>query len=431
MFFVGVVEPRQEMQGRFFARSVRKAPKRLIQLVEETTDASPICSGVDVELAGSTRKQVLPTMPHNEPPIEGCPTEERKMVSNCAPRIEEENLTNAAAASPIRLRTWPGAEDSVEDLIGQRLLEHTPSLLPLLPSLALAAAHEVPVLFTGETGTGKTHLARLVHDASARRNQPFVTVPCGAQPASLIASTFFGHVRGAFTGADRSSLGKFAAAGEGTLLLDEVDMLEMGPQASLLRVLETGEYEPVGSNQTQRCRARIIAASNRDLEAAVGQGAFREDLYYRIHVLAFTLPPLRQRPQDIGPLVRGMVARFCTRFAKMPSVLGLQALAVLQRFTWPGNIRQLENVVQMAVLKCNGPEILPEHWPDFVRAPVQQVTLIDAPLLVSPSKEAQERLLIERTLAECGYNRSRTARTLGMSRVTLHKKLKKYGFFRA
>src|SRR5262245_23909915 len=215
-------------------------------------------------------------------------------------------LRDRGASSPPR--------ESLEDAIARRLLLATPSLLPLVERIALAARHDVTVLLTGETGTGKTHLARLLHDGSPRGKEPFLVVPCGAVPASLVESTFFGHAKGAFTGAVDRKVGKFEAAGEGTLLLDEIDTLPLEQQAGLLRVIETGEFEPVGCNETRHCRARLIVASNWDLEAAVRRGKFREDLYYRLNVMAFHLPPLRERVQDLAPLARGMAARFTTRF---------------------------------------------------------------------------------------------------------------------
>jgi DNA-binding NtrC family response regulator len=269
-------------------------------------------------------------------------------------------------------RARPARPETPADVLSRRLRARTPALLPLAGSLALAAGHDVPLLLTGETGTGKTYLARFLHEHSPRRAEPFLLVPCGAMPATLVAGTFFGHVRGAFTGADRDREGKFAAAGAGTLLLDEIDALGLEHQACLLRVLETGEFEPVGGTATQRCRARIIAASNRDLEEAVVRGDFRADLYHRLNVLALHLPPLRERVADITALARHLTAGFAAKFGKDLFDLHPQTLAALEASPWPGNLRELENVLQQAVLLSSGPELLPGHLPLSVRgnAPV-------------------------------------------------------------
>jgi two-component system response regulator HydG len=320
-------------------------------------------------------------------------------------------------------------EEGVEEVIRRRLLALTPSLLPLIDRIGIAARHDVTVLMTGETGTGKTYLAQLMHDCSPRRDDPFLVVPCGAIPANLIESTFFGHVRGAFTGADRNKVGKFEAAGRGTLLLDEIDTLPLEQQAGLLRVMETGEFEPLGSNETRRCEARLIVASNWDLEEAVEARKFREDLYYRLNVMSFHLPPLRERVQDITPLARGLAARFNTKFGKGLFDLSPELVDLLEAFPWPGNIRQLENVVQQAVLISDGPELLAEHLPAQVREATPNGPRIPAaaPDSLLHNREVMERNLIQRALASHGYSRVRTANSLGISRVTLYKKMKKYG----
>jgi two-component system response regulator HydG len=343
-------------------------------------------------------------------------------------------LAHVVRERAARVRNFlspPG--DTVEDVIRRRLLSYTPSLLPLVERIALAASHDVTVLLTGETGTGKTYLARLMHDCSPRKADPFLTVPCGAQPANLVESAFFGHVKGAFTGADRGKVGKFEAAGNGTILLDEIDTLGLEQQAGLLRVIETGEFEPVGSNETKRCSARIIVASNWDLEEAVEKGKFRQDLYYRLNGMSFHLPPLRERVQDIQPLVRGMAARFNTKFKKELFDISPEALEALETFPWPGNIRQLENFIQQAVLVSSGPELLPHHLPQQVRdyRPAGRAAIPRANYeTLEHNREVVERNVIQRALASHGYSRANAARALGISRVTLYKKMKKYGLMR-
>jgi DNA-binding NtrC family response regulator len=330
-----------------------------------------------------------------------------------------------------RGRNFIGLEDeTLVELIRRHLLCQTPSLQMLVEPIALAASYDVPVLLSGETGTGKTYLARLIHDYSSRKKDRFLVVSCGALAANLIESEFFGHTKGAFTGADRAKEGKFAAAGNGTLLLDEIDTLSLEQQANLLRVLETGEFEPVGSNQTQVCNARIIAASNWDLEKAVDQGKFRRDLYYRLHVMAFHLPPLRERIQDIEPLVRGMAAHFNTKFRKQLFDIHPEALAALKAFHWPGNIRQLENVIQQSVLVSSGPELLLAHLPVSVQkhpAAKGQATIYTGAASLIESREEVERAAIQRALNNANQNRTEAAKELGISRVTLYKKMKKYG----
>jgi DNA-binding NtrC family response regulator len=321
-------------------------------------------------------------------------------------------------------------EKGLAETLGRSLLRSTPSLLPLVDRLVLASQHDVPVLLTGETGTGKSYLARVIHQASSRKHHGFLVAPCGALVSTLIESELFGHAAGAFTGAERHRQGKFAAAGSGTLLLDEIEALGLEEQAKLMRVMDTGEFEPVGSNDVQYCKARLMIASNWNLEEAAKQGKFRPDLYYRLSVLSFHLPPLRERVEDIEPLVRAMTVRFSNQFQKELFDISSQALAALEAFPWPGNIRQLEHAVQQAVLVSHGPLLLFEHLAPPIRD--YQPPLGEAEdSLVAPlsDPEQSERTLLQETLDRCGYNRTRAAASLGISRTTLYHKLKKHGFW--
>lgn len=321
------------------------------------------------------------------------------------------------------------ARESLPERIARRLIGVTPSLAPLVDSLVLAAAHDVNVLIDGEAGTGKTFLARLIHDHSPRAAHRFLVVGCAALAPGLIESELFGHAKGSIAGSEAAKVGKFAAAGAGTLLLDEIDSLGPEQQANVLRVLETGEFEPVGGTEAQPCAARVIAASNWNLDEACERGAFRRDLFYRLNVMPFHLPPLRERPRDIEPLVRSLVARFAAKFRKDLVRIHPETLRVLAGFDWPGNIRQLENVVQQAVLLSHGPELVVKNLAPIVQ---NRVPAAAGPARVTAgaleqSRQAAERVSIMRALEAANYCRTHAAAALGISRVTLYKKMRDYG----
>ena len=323
---------------------------------------------------------------------------------------------------------------------------------------------DISVLLGGETGTGKTHLAGVIHRLSPRRHEPFLTINCGALAANLIESEMFGHVKGAFTGADADRTGKFAAVGRGTLFLDEVDSLPAELQAKLLRVVEERAFEPVGSNRTLKLRARLIVASNRPLEREVAAGRFRSDLYYRFNVVAFEIPPLRDRLPLIPALARSLLAEYAARTGRRIDAIAPAAMRALLAHSWPGNIRELRNVIERAVALCPGDVIgledLPEPMqtaslaiaadpaprsaPGVAPSPVEvpAVLAFAAPVgglrggegpppsgrsRLAESRERTEQSLIAQALERNGWNRLRAAAELGISRMTLYKKLHKYG----
>lgn len=265
---------------------------------------------------------------------------------------------------------WKGMPH--KELHGQSrsLVTFTPEMFEMMDEIKVAARHNVTVLLVGETGSGKTFLARLIHELSDRRDSRLCTVACGALPPDLIESELFGYVKGAFTGADKDREGKFAAAGTGTLLLDEIDVLPPEQQAKLLRVIETGEYEPVGSNETQYSKARLVVASNYNLEELVRAGSFRTDLYYRLNILNFRLLPLRERPWDIEYLARKFALEHSRTHGIPLRSIEPGFLEVLRAYHWPGNIREMENVIRRAVLYCNRGVLAVEDLPSSIRAAV-------------------------------------------------------------
>lgn len=328
--------------------------------------------------------------------------------------------------------------ETLTERLRRRLINQTPSLTSWINQLCVAAQHDVTVLIEGEPGTGKTFLAKLLHDHSPRAGGRFVTMSCNALNGTQLAGELYGYTRFAPTlsGGEILKPGKLALAEEGSLFLDEIDALDAEHQAGLLRVLEMGEYEPVDDPSPRPCKTRVFAATHGSLMEAVEQGRFRRDLYYRLSVLSFQLPPLRHRPEDISPLVRSLVARYGTKFGKKLYAVSPEALRMLEAYSWPGNIRQLENVVQQAVLTASGSELKPHHLPPMIHAEIEAPVARSSPQFgiagtLRQSRESIERANILRALEQVGYSRTRAAQLLGVSRVTLYKKMKKYGLLTA
>lgn len=348
--------------------------------------------------------------------------------------LEPGSLAQAMRDVPRPDETEPAAPLVPRVMQGKtiRYATYAPELFSTLDELELAATHDVTVLMVGETGTGKTYLARLVHELSPRHTERFLPVACGALPPDLIESELFGHVRGAFTGADRSKIGKFEAAEGGTLLLDEIDVLGPEQQAKLLRVIETSEFEPVGSNETRFSKARLIVASNLDLEAMIAKNRFRADLYYRLNVLQFYIPPLRKRKMDIVPLAVDFIENFSRRYGVPVLRLHVDFLAFLRDYPWPGNVRELENLMRRTVLFCRRGELSAQDLPPSLTQTHNgrawsAAAAADAASPLTERVAMTEREAIERALRANSFKRARTARALGISRVTLYNKMKKYG----
>jgi transcriptional regulator with PAS, ATPase and Fis domain len=286
------------------------------------------------------------------------------------------------------------------------------------------------VLILGENGTGKTITARAIHQLSSRRDQPFIEVACGALPDTLLESELFGHVKGSFTGATQDKAGKFLQANGGTLFLDEIGTASQSLQVKLLRVLQDREFEPVGGNTTHKVDVRLVLATNENLEERVRTGEFRQDLYYRINVIAVTQPPLRERLGDIPLLVSHYLEEFNRQTGKQVRELDDHAMQALQRYNWPGNVRELVNIIERAVVLAKSDIITLMDLPEQLRREEQELAL-SYPRLVGRAglKSAladPERQIIIDALEQHGWNRQETARMLGINRTTLYKKMKKY-----
>jgi two-component system NtrC family response regulator len=323
------------------------------------------------------------------------------------------------ARENARLKEAVQVEHTGHDLLGS-----SAAISEVRQLVRQVAATDTTVLITGETGTGKEVVARAIHSASERAGQPFVAVHCAALAESVLESELFGHERGAFTGAVSTKRGRFELATGGTLFLDEIGEISSTVQVKLLRAIETRAFERVGGEVRIETDARFVAATNRDLETALREGRFREDLFYRLNVVRIRLPPLRERRDDIPLLAPHFVHRFGMRMNRPRARLSDAALELLVEYAWPGNVRELENVLERAIVISQGDVIEPQSLPAEIREPAPAVPA-GAPL--QEALDAFERQLLLHALEDCEYVQAKAAQRLGLSKSALHYKLTRHG----
>lgn len=365
------------------------------------------------------------------------PIDQKELISLVSRAADAANQTKN-----LKTSTSP-AFDRQGKMVGQSAVMQEVYL-----KIGRAAVSDETVLVLGESGTGKELVAELIHQNSPRSQNPFVVVDCGAMPSNLIESALFGHVKGAYTDAHSARKGKFEQADSGTIFLDEIGELPIEVQTKLLRVLQEREVEPMGGTVTHAVDVRIIAATNRRLETAITQKTFREDLYYRLNVIPISLPPLRERKEDIPELIDLFTRQFVEEYQLSEIGISTEVIKRLTVYDWPGNVRELENAIKRALVMCSGQLLLPEHFDTIfekatpisepgnldaqvhalLQAHVEQCVASDAPLgeLYTEIREIFEKPLFKIVLAHTNGNRSKAADLLGINRNTLHTKLVEY-----
>jgi DNA-binding NtrC family response regulator len=337
------------------------------------------------------------------------------------PRLLSIVRTQAELSRALRTGERLAAENEIlRTERGPTLIAEAPAMRPVVELISRVGPSDANVLITGENGTGKGVVARALHAASSRAGHPLVTVNMGGLSEGVFESELFGHVRGAFTDAKADRVGRFELADGGTLFLDEIANIPMNQQTRLLRVLETGEFERVGSSRTRRANVRLISATNADLREDVAEGRFRQDLLFRLNTVEIHLPPLRERPEDIPLLAAHFLAQHAARYRKPLSGFDAPALAALRSHPWPGNVRELDHCIERAVLMAACSNVRADELG-------LRPTSGSAPRLEDMNLEDVEKLLIQKTLARCGGNARQAAEALGLSRSAYYRRLEKYG----
>ena len=320
----------------------------------------------------------------------------------------------------VTLRKTLHMEDGYHGILGR-----SPAMKALYELIDSVAQTESPVMIHGESGTGKELVARAVHEAGQRLEEPFIKVNCAALNENLLESELFGHTRGAYTGANRTRIGRFEAAHGGTIFLDEIGDIPLATQVKLLRVLEEKEVERVGDHTPIKIDVRIISATNKNLEKLIAQGAFREDLYFRINVFPLNCPPLRDRKEDIPIIVQSFIRNNNQKTGKKILGLSPEALEKLTAYRWPGNVRELRNAVEYAFVLCSSGGIGSQHLPPKISG--SELECKEPAAVASGVADVQEKEQLLEALRKTGGNQSETARNLGVSRVTIWKRMKKHG----
>lgn len=336
--------------------------------------------------------------------------------------MTDSNLKLRDNVIPIKLTSQAG----FKDIVGR-----SPAMRNIFRIVEKVADSVTTIMLNGETGTGKGLIARAIHQASRRSEKPFIQINCGATPEGLLESEFFGYRRGAFTGATSDKPGKFELAKGGTIFLDEIGDMSADLQVKVLRVLEEGEFERVGGHETIKTDARIIAATHRDLEEEVQKGNFREDLFYRLHVIPIMLPTLKERKTDIPILVAYFLEQFAKKNATEPAKIPEETLKILVNYSWPGNVRELRNLIERLVVLHEAEEILPEDLPEKIRREGgerarRKTDVSDNGISFNTAVSEFEKALIISALEKTNWVKNRAAQLLKIKRTTLVEKIKKY-----